>query len=154
MTEDPHAGWMRQALALAREAEKQGEVPVGAVLVRNGVRLAGGYNRPIGSHDASAHAEMVALREAGRVLQNYRLVDTTLYVTLEPCAMCVGALIHSRVAHVVYGASEPRTGALGGAFDLPAAHAHNHVFEVTGGVLAEESRALLQAFFRQRRQRR
>jgi tRNA(adenine34) deaminase len=142
---------MKRALELARRAEAAGEVPVGAVIVRDNTLIAEGWNQPISSHDATAHAEIVAMREAGRVLDNYRLVDTTLYVTLEPCSMCVGAMIHARVAHLVYGASEPRTGALGGAFNLQEANRHNHYFTVESGVLAEESSQMLQAFFRARR---
>lgn len=138
-------------MALAFKAEAAGEVPVGAVLVKNGEVIAEGWNQPISSNDATSHAEIMAMREAGRKLENYRLLDTTMYVTLEPCAMCVGAMIHARVAKVVYGAAEPRTGALGGAFDLLSANQHNHVFEVVSGVLADESRKLLQDFFQSRR---
>jgi len=150
-SEDKHINYMRRALELAREAEQAGEVPVGAVIVKGDEIIAEGWNRPISSHDATAHAEIVAMREAGRKLDNYRLLDTTLYVTLEPCSMCVGAMIHARVGHLVYGASEPRTGALGGAFDLLDANQHNHFFTVESGVLAEESSQMLQAFFRSRR---
>ena len=150
-TVDEHTGYMRRALELARMAEQAGEVPVGAVIVKHGEIIAEGWNRPISSSDATAHAEIVAMREAGEKLGNYRLIDTTLYVTLEPCSMCVGAMIHARVGHLVYGASEPRTGALGGAFDLQAANQHNHVFTVESGVLADESSEMLQAFFRSRR---
>ncbi len=145
------AYWMQRALRLAAQAERLGEVPVGAVIVKDGVLLAEGWNQPIVRHDPSAHAEVVAMREAGRALRNYRLVGTTLYVTLEPCSMCVGAMIHARVDRLVFGASEPKTGALGGAFDLQSLHAHNHRLEVCGGVLAEQSRQQLQAFFRARR---
>jgi tRNA(adenine34) deaminase len=150
-TEDVDIRWMRHALTLARQAEAAGEVPVGAVLVRDNQLLAEGWNQPISSHDASAHAEIMAMREAGRKLGNYRLLDTTLYVTLEPCSMCVGAMIHARVGQLVYGATEPRTGALGGAFNLLEANQHNHLFRVKSGVLAAESSELLQAFFRARR---
>ena len=150
-TEDTHTGYMRRALELARQAEQAGEVPVGAVIVRDGEIIAEGWNQPISSNDATAHAEIVAMREAGRRLDNYRLVGTTLYVTLEPCSMCVGAMIHARVSHLVYGASEPRTGALGGAYDLLNSVGHNHSFEVTSGVLEEQSRDMLRAFFRSRR---
>ena len=145
--------WMTRALALAHKAEIAGEVPVGAVLVKDNQLIAEGWNQPITSHDATAHAEIMAMRAAGEKLNNYRLIDTTMYVTLEPCSMCVGAMIHARVAKVVYGASEPRTGALGGAFDLLAANQHNHLFDVEAGVLAEESKTLLQNFFRSRRKR-
>ena len=143
--------YMRRALELAREAEQAGEVPVGAVLVKDGRIIAESFNQPIAQHDPSAHAEILALRRAGAQLCNYRLVDTTLYVTLEPCAMCVGALIHARVGRIVYGAVDPKTGALGGANDLLAAMPHNHVPAVTGKVMAAECAALLQSFFKQRR---
>lgn len=143
--------WMQAALNLARKAEELGEVPVGAIIVKDDQIIAEGFNQPIASHDASSHAEINALREAGRVLNNYRLIDTTLYVTLEPCIMCVGAMIHARVARVVYAASDPKTGALGSAFNLLDAMHHNHIFEVTAGVLAEESSSMLQAFFKARR---
>lgn len=143
--------WMRHALELAKKAESLGEVPVGAVIVKNNEILAEGWNQPILAHDATAHAEIMALRAAGQLLNNYRIVDADLFVTLEPCSMCVGALIHARIKRVVFAASEPRTGALGGAFNLLASSEHNHVFEVTAGVLADESRELIQAFFRSRR---
>lgn len=148
---DRHDYWMKRALELAREAESAGEVPVGAVIVKDNRLIAEGWNQPISSHDASAHAEIVAMRKAGQELANYRLIDTTLYVTLEPCSMCVGAMIHARIGHLVYGASEPRTGALGGAFNLQNVNQHNHFFTVESGVLADESSQLLQAFFRSRR---
>lgn len=143
--------WMNRALEMARSAEALGEVPVGAVIVKDKQIIAEGFNQPINSHDASSHAEINVLRKAGEMLGNYRLSDTTLYVTLEPCMMCVGAMIHARVARVVFGASDLKTGALGGAFNLLEAGHHNHVFELTAGVLAEESRDLLQGFFRARR---
>ena len=142
---------MTQALLLARKAEAAGEVPVGAVLVKENQLIAKGWNQPISSHDATSHAEIMAMRAAGKKLGNYRLVDTTRYGTLEPCSMCVGAMIHARVAKVVYAASEPRTGALGGAFDLLQANRHNHFFEVEAGVLAEESSTMLKHFFQARR---
>ena len=143
--------WMQRALQLAAQAEAAGEVPVGSVIVKNDTLVAEGFNQPIGASDATAHAEIVALRRAGEALGNYRLVDTTLYVTLEPCPMCVGAMIHARVSKVVFGARDPRTGALGGAFDLLQDGNHNHRFEVVSGVLAENSREMLQNFFRARR---
>ena len=143
--------WMERALELARKAEAAGEVPVGAVLVKDNQIIAEGWNQPISSHDATSHAEIMVLRAAGKKLNNYRLIDTTMYVTLEPCSMCVGAMIHARVSKVVYGAAEPRTGALGGAFNLLDANQHNHIFEVVSGVLADESKILLQEFFRSRR---
>ena len=147
------AYWMLKALDLAHKAEAAGEVPVGAVLVKDDQLIAEGWNQPITSHDATSHAEIMAMRAAGKKLNNYRLIDTTMYVTLEPCSMCVGAMIHARVAKVVYGAPEPRTGALGGAFNLLDANQHNHLFEVEAGVLAEESKTLLQNFFRSRRKK-
>ena len=143
--------WMQRALDLARKAEEAGEVPVGAVLVKDDQLIAEGWNQPITSHDATSHAEIMAMRAAGKKLKNYRLINTTMYVTLEPCSMCVGAMIHARVSKVVYGAAEPRTGALGGAFNLLDANQHNHIFEVVSGVLADESKILLQDFFQSRR---
>lgn len=143
--------WMQHALMLAKKAESLAEVPVGAVIVKNNEIIAEGWNQPICSHDATAHAEIMALRAAGQWLNNYRIVDADLFVTLEPCSMCVGALIHARIQRVVYAASEPRTGALGGAFNLLDSNEHNHIFEVQAGVLAEESRELIQAFFKGRR---
>ena len=123
-------------------AEALGEVPVGAMIVLDGRIVATGHNRVIADNDPSAHAEIVALRDAGRALGNYRLPGTTLFVTLEPCAMCVGAMIHARIARIVFAASDPKTGALGGAFDLPGEHAHNHVIRVQGGLLAAEAGAI------------
>ena len=148
MTDD---SWMERALTLARQARSAGEVPVGALIVRDDELLGQGFNRSIGLHDATAHAEIMALRDAGSQIANYRLPGTTLYVTLEPCPMCVGAMIHARVTRVVFGASDPKTGALGGAFDLQEMATHNHRLEVTAGVREVESRELLQAFFRARR---
>ena len=143
--------WMEKALRLARKAEAAGEVPVGAVLVKDDELIAEGWNQPIISHDATSHAEIMAMRAAGERLNNYRLIDSVMYVTLEPCSMCVGAMIHARVAKVVYGASEPRTGALGGAFNLLEANQHNHVFDVVSGIMAEDSKDMLQKFFQSRR---
>ncbi len=143
--------WMNKALELARKAEAAGEVPVGAVLVKDNQLIAEGWNQPISSFDATSHAEIMAMRAAGKKLNNYRLIDTTMYITLEPCSMCVGAMIHARVSKVVYAAAEPRTGALGGAFNLLEASQHNHIFVVESGVMAEESKTLLQNFFRSRR---
>jgi len=152
-TEDEH--WMRHALLLARRAEAEGEVPVGAVLVRDGEPIGEGWNRPIGEHDPSAHAEIMALRAAGKVVGNYRLPNSTLYVTLEPCPMCAGAIVHARVARVVFGASDPRTGAAGSVFDLlPSDARFNHRTACEGGLLADEAGELLRAFFRARRNRR
>jgi tRNA(adenine34) deaminase len=143
---------MQQALACAREAEALGEVPVGAVMAdRGGAVIARAANAPIARQDPTAHAEMLALRAAGHVLANYRFPGCVLYVTLEPCAMCVGALVHARIARIVYGAPDPKTGACGSVFDLAAHPKLNHRIQVTGGVLAEESGALLKQFFAARR---
>lgn len=143
---------MRRALELAAIGEQAGEVPVGAVLVKDGEILGEGWNQPIGSNDPSAHAEIVALRDAAARLNNYRLTGTTLYVTLEPCPMCAGAIIHARVACVVYGTRDPKGGAAGSVFDLlPSDHRFNHRVEVEGGVLAEQCAEQLRAFFRTRR---
>jgi tRNA(adenine34) deaminase len=150
----PNRTLMEQALACAREAQAAGEVPVGAVIAdATGAVVARAANAPIARHDATAHAEMLALRAAGRALGNYRLPGCVLYVTLEPCAMCVGALVHARVARVVYGAADPKAGACGSVFDLAASAKMNHRIEVTGGVLAEECSALLKRFFAARRGR-
>lgn len=143
--------FMRRALELAREAEAAGEVPVGAVIVKDGAIVAEGWNRPIGTNDPSAHAEMVALRAAGAALETYRLLDTTLYVTLEPCPMCAGAMVHARVKRVVYGATDPRAGACGTVFNITQHPALNHRLECTGGVLADECGTLLRGFFLARR---
>ena len=143
--------YMRRALELAREAEAAGEVPVGAVIVREGVIIAEGWNQPIRAHDPSAHAEMIALRAAGQALSSYRLLDTTLYVTLEPCAMCAGAMIHARVRRLVFGATDPRAGASGSVLNVIQHPALNHRIEFTAGVLGEECGALLRAFFVARR---
>jgi len=148
---DEDAQWMRHAMDLAARAELAGEVPVGAVLVRQGEILGEGCNGPIGSSDPTAHAEIAALRAAAAREGNYRLPGTTLYVTLEPCPMCVGAMIHARVARLVFGASDPKTGAAGGALDLIGDPSHNHRIEVTGGVLQAECAERLRAFFRARR---
>jgi tRNA(adenine34) deaminase len=143
---------MQVALALARRAAAEGEVPVGAVLVLDNEQIGEGWNRPIGAHDASAHAEIQALRDAGRRVGNYRLPGTTLYVTLEPCVMCAGAIIHARVAQVVYGAPDPKAGACGSVFDLlPSDGRFNHRTDCRGGILAEDCGEALRAFFRARR---
>jgi tRNA(adenine34) deaminase len=143
--------WMQRALELAREAEQRGEVPVGAVLVADEHEVASACNQPIGLSDPSAHAEILVLRQAAAAAGNYRLTGTTLYVTLEPCAMCVGAMLHARVARIVYGAADPKTGALGGVYDLLALAHHNHKPTITGGVLAAPCGELLREFFKQRR---
>jgi len=142
---------MREALELARAAAEAGEVPVGAVVVRAGEIVGRGWNRPIGARDPTAHAEIVALREAASRLGNYRLPDCELYVTLEPCAMCVGAMLHARLARVVFGAADPKTGACGGAVSLSAEGRLNHQTAFAGGVLAEECGQLLRRFFADRR---
>ncbi|EGU39888.1 tRNA-specific adenosine-34 deaminase [Vibrio ichthyoenteri ATCC 700023] len=142
---------MRRAMALAEQAEQEGEVPVGAVLVKDGEVMAEGWNQSIGHHDASAHAEMQAIRKAGQTLENYRLLDTTLYVTLEPCPMCAGALLHSRVKRVVFGAPDLKAGAAGTVLNLFEHQAAYHYAQVEHGLLEEECRAQLQAFFKRRR---
>jgi tRNA(adenine34) deaminase len=143
--------WMRRALELAQRAAEAGEVPVGAVLVQGDGVVGEGWNRPISLCDPTAHAEIIALRAAAARIGNYRLVDSTLYVTLEPCPMCAGAMVHARVARVVYGAADPRAGAAGTVFDLLRSTVLNHRAEVTGGILAEECGTLLREFFRARR---
>jgi tRNA(adenine34) deaminase len=143
--------FMRSALALAREGWRQGEVPVGAVVVLGGTVIGTGFNQPIGSQDPTAHAEIVALRFAARHLGNYRLSGADLYVTIEPCQMCVGAMVHARIARLFYGAREPRAGAIESAM---RAHEHpslNHRMQAVGGVLEAECRAVIQEFFRERR---
>jgi tRNA(adenine34) deaminase len=143
--------FMHEALALAAESARAGEVPVGAVVVLDGVVVGRGRNQPIAAHDPTAHAEIVALRDAGARVGNYRLTGATLYVTVEPCLMCVGAMVHARVATLVYGAPEPKAGAIE---STQRAHEHpalNHRIEVVSGVRAAEARDLMQAFFRERR---
>lgn len=149
--DDEH--WMRRALSLAERAQREfDEIPVGAVLVGADGRLLGeGWNRNIAEHDPSAHAEIVALRQAGRALGNHRLVGSSLYVTLEPCAMCAMALVHARVARLVFAAADPKTGACGSVFDLVADPRHNHRVEVVGGVLADEAGRRLSNYFRAKR---
>lgn len=142
---------MQHALSLADRADKEGEIPVGSVLVYDDELVGEGWNRSIGLHDPSAHAEIMALRDAGKRLQNYRLPSCLMYVTLEPCAMCVSAAIHARIGRLVYAASDPKTGALGGAYSLPAIHNHNHVLEYDGGLLGEDASEQLRSFFRRRR---
>jgi tRNA(adenine34) deaminase len=142
---------MRSALELADQAQKAGEVPVGAVVVKDGTIIGRGYNCPISAADPTAHAEVMALRDAARYMDNYRLLGCTLYVTLEPCAMCVGAVFHARIARLVYGASDGKTGACGSIIDLPSELRLNHHMQVTGNVLAEEGGARLKQFFSERR---
>jgi len=144
--------YMRRALLLAQRAEEQGEVPVGALIVADGMVIGEGWNQPIRSHDPTAHAEVVALRAAAAALENYRLPGTTLYVTLEPCPMCAGAIVHARIDRVVFATTDPRSGAAGSTFDLlPSDERFNHYTRCEGGVLAEESAAMLRRFFRARR---
>jgi len=142
---------MREALALAARAADAGEVPVGAVVVSDGRIIGRGYNRPIASDDPTAHAEIVALREAAAAMHNYRLPGCELFVTLEPCAMCVGAMVNARVARIVYGARDPKTGACGSIVDLPAISHWNHHGAFEGGLLGQECGAMLTAFFAARR---
>jgi tRNA(adenine34) deaminase len=139
--------YMRMAIEVAQAAALQGEVPVGAVLVKEGAVIASGGNCPIATHDPSAHAEMVALRAAGRALQNYRLEDTVLYVTLEPCLMCAAAIVHARVRRVVFGAFDPKAGAAGGIIDAFSLKGLNHRVDVFGGVLEQDCAQLLSSFF-------
>jgi len=148
---DSDIHFMEVALALARQAQEGGEVPVGAVVVRNGVIIGRGFNRPIAAADPSAHAEIMALRNAGNYLSNYRLLDCTLYVTLEPCVMCIGAIFHARIQRLVYAATDPKTGACGSVVDLPAETRLNHHLQVDAGIMATESSALLKQFFAQKR---
>ncbi|MFZ3088349.1 MAG: tRNA adenosine(34) deaminase TadA [Methylotenera sp.] len=143
--------FMQIALDLAQQAAIAGEVPVGAIVVKDGEIIGRGSNAPITTHDPTAHAEIRAMRDAAQRLGNYRLVDCTLYVTLEPCAMCTGAMQHARIAKLVYGANDPKTGACGSVVDLMAEPKLNHHTEITGGVLAQECGALLSAFFSARR---
>jgi len=143
--------WMQQALALARQAADNGEVPVGALVVRDNRLLGKGYNQPIIASDPSAHAEIVAMRSAAQAERNYRLSGSTLYVTLEPCTMCFGALVHARVARLVYAAKEPRAGVCESQLQLPQVDFYNHKLLVEGGLMAAESAAMLKAFFAARR---
>jgi len=142
---------MHEALILAEHAKQQQEVPVGAVVVLDNKIIGQGWNQPISNTDPSAHAEVMALRDAANTIGNYRIIDATLYVTLEPCLMCVGAMLHARVKKLVFGAFDPKTGAAGTVFDVLADARHNHRVEVRGGVLEKQSAELLQAFFQQRR---
>jgi tRNA(adenine34) deaminase len=143
--------WMRHALSLANNAEEQGEIPVGAVLIKNGLIIGEGWNQSIIQHDPSAHAEMMAIRQAGVAVGNYRLVNTTLYVTLEPCPMCAGLLVHSRIGRLVFGASDYKSGAAGSVMNLLNDQQLNHQVDVSSGVLAHECGDRLSAFFKKRR---
>jgi tRNA(adenine34) deaminase len=151
MPETDHQPFMRAALDLARQAADAGEVPVGAVVVIDGVIAGEGFNQPIGSHDPTAHAEIVAIRAAAARVGNYRLTGSTLYVTVEPCLMCVGALVHARIGTLVYGTLEPKSGAIASSVRAHESPGLNHSVEVVGGVLAEECREVMQRFFRERR---
>ena len=146
-----HETWMRHALALAARAGESGEVPVGALVIVDGQVVGEGWNQPIATSDPTAHAEIVAMRAAARHIKNYRLSGATLVVTVEPCLMCVGAMVHARIGTVVYGAPEPRAGALGSAIAAHDTPGLNHRLAVVGGVLADECRALIQTFFKERR---
>ena len=149
MTDDEK--WMDLAIKQAIKAEKEGEVPIGAVLVKDELLIAKAHNQPITKNDATAHAEIQLLRSAGKKLQNYRLTGSTLYVTLEPCAMCFGAMIHARVKRIVFGAYDPKTGVCGSSEDLTNANCFKHKINVTGGVSERKCSQLLQAFFKSRR---
>lgn len=152
MTHDAHDSFMQEALILARKAASAGEVPVGAVVVRDGMIIGRGFNRPIVGHDPTAHAEIMALREACTGLGNYRLPGSTLYVTIEPCTMCFGAAVHARIEHIVYGAREPKSGCVDSNLHLPQQDCFNHHVKCEGGVLEPECSALISEFFTQRRQ--
>ena len=149
--EDSDQHWMQTAIKLAQKAEELGEVPVGAIIIKDNDLISEGFNQPISQHDPTSHAEIMALRTAAQKLENYRLPDTTLYVTLEPCAMCAGAIIHARVERVVFGAYDPKGGAAGSVFEILGTDQLNHKVEVIGGILEEECANLLKAFFKSRR---
>lgn len=144
--------WMRYAMSLAMRAEQEGEIPVGAVVILNDHIIGEGWNRSIIDNDPTAHAEMIAIRQAGQLVGNYRLLGATLYVTLEPCIMCSGAMIHSRIRRLVYGASDHKTGAVASVFPILTDVRHNHQIEVIGGIESEACSSLLSSFFRKRRQ--
>jgi len=144
--------WMNLALEQARNAEKQGEVPVGAILIKDGLLIAKAHNQPRSTNDATAHAEIQLIRAAGKKLKNYRLTGTSLYVTLEPCAMCLGAIMHARVERVVFGAHDPKTGVCGSSENLMEANCFNHKINLVSGVLENESKQLLKNFFISRRE--
>jgi len=148
-----HEKWMKLALEQARLAQAMSEVPVGAVLVQDDQLIASAHNQPIYSNDPTAHAEIQLLRAAGKQLNNYRFPDTTLYVTLEPCTMCLGAMIHARVSRVVFGAYDQKTGVCGSCTDLSTSQCFNHTIAIEGGVLANDCKQLLQEFFKNRRKK-
>ena len=143
--------WMTFAIKQAVKADAEGEVPVGAVIVKDGQLIAQAHNQPISTKDATAHAEIQLLRAAGKHQKNYRLIDTTIYVTLEPCAMCLGAMMHARIARIVFGASDPKTGVCGSHVDLTTESFFNHEIEISRGILEKECKELLQSFFNSRR---
>ena len=143
--------WMSLAIKQAIKAKEEGEVPVGAILVKDGIVIAKSHNQPISTNDATAHAEIQLLRVAGKHQKNYRLIDTTIYVTLEPCTMCLGAMMHARIARIVFGASDPKTGVCGSRADLTTESFFNHEMKISGGVLEKECKELLQFFFKSRR---
>ena len=143
--------WMTLAIKQAVKADTEGEVPVGAVIVKDGQLIARAHNQPISTNDATAHAEIQLLRAAGKHQKNYRLIDTTIYVTLEPCAMCLGAMMHARIARMVFGASDLKTGVCGSLIDLTSKSFFNHEIEINGGILEKECKKLLQSFFKSRR---
>lgn len=151
MTEEVDHYWMQEALKQAQLAAESGEVPVGALIIFEGKKLASAYNQPISLKDPCAHAEILAIRQAAQQLSNYRLVNTTLYVTLEPCAMCVGAITHARIKRIVFGATDPKSGACGSALSILNSPFLNHKVEVTSNVLGQECGNMLQAFFKARR---
>ena len=143
--------WMALAIKQAVKADAEGEVPVGGVIVKDGQLITRAHNQPISTNDATAHAEIQLLRAAGKLQKNYRLINTTIYVTLEPCAMCLGAMMHARIKRIVYGASDPKTGVCGSHVDLSSESFFNHEMEISGGVLEKECKELLQSFFKSRR---
>ena len=143
--------WMKIAISEASVAKNEGEIPVGAVLIHNNKLIAKAHNQPILNHDPTAHAEVIAIRKAGKKLNNYRLAGSTLYVTLEPCAMCLGAIMHARIERIVFGASDPKTGVCGSKADLTSEAFFTHKVKVDGGVLEEENKEILQSFFKSKR---
>ena len=149
MTKDEQ--WMQIAIEEAKLAMKENEIPIGSILVKNEKIIAQAHNQPIRNNDPTAHAEIQVLRAAGKIQKNYRLIDTTMYVTLEPCAMCLGAMMHARIKRMVYGTSDPKTGVCGSRVDLTTESFFNHEIEITGGVLEKECTELLQSFFKSRR---
>ena len=151
MTDNIHQKWMQRAFELAQKAKEQDEVPVGAVIVHENKMIGEGWNQPISSNDPTSHAEIVALRQAGQALSNYRLPGAVMYVTLEPCAMCAGALIHARLAKLIYAADDPKTGACGSVFNLLQTNELNHKVEIEKGIMEEECRSLIQSFFKEKR---